>query len=296
MLKIESVTKILGSKEVLKDCNWEVITGTVTGLIGPNGAGKSTLLRCISDVYQCDKGKITLDEEVIAENVELKREILLLSDDPYYMHNASIHDMKEFYKIFYPQFDEIAYNKYLKLFRLDEKKVMNNFSKGMKRQAFILMALAIKPKLLLLDESFDGLDPMMRLLFKRAIAECIEDGNMTIIISSHNLRELEDICDSFAILEDHSISSAGIIDEKKDDIHKIQLAYAEEKTREDFADFNIIHYSQTSRVINLVVEGNLEEIQEKLEATNPLLMEVLSVSLEEIFLYEMEKKGVFKYE
>ena len=139
------------------------------------------------------------------------------------MYNATIKDMKEFYQIFYPQFDEQLYQKYLKIFKLDENKVMNNFSKGMKRQAFILMALAISPKLLLLDESFDGLDPMMRLLFKRAISECIEKKDISIIISSHNLRELEDICDAFAILEDAHIETSGMIDDTKEAIHKMRL-------------------------------------------------------------------------
>lgn len=296
MLKINHITKILGDKEVLHDCSWQVKQGSVTGLIGPNGAGKSTLLRCISDVYQCNQGDITWNDQLIQGNVELKQNILLLSDDPFYMHNASIADMKQFYKTFYPQFNDEIYYQYLKMFKLDENKVMNNFSKGMKRQSFILMALAIRPQLLLLDESFDGLDPMMRLLFKRAITECIDSHDMTIIISSHNLRELEDICDSFAILENNSITSSGLIDDSKNNIHKIQLAYASEKTKDDFNDLNIIHYSQNSRVINLVVEGDLEQIQQQLEATQPLLMEILNVSLEEIFLYEMEKKGVFEYE
>ena len=170
MLKVEAVSKKLGNKTVLENCSLTVQNGSVLGLIGPNGAGKSTLLRCICDVYQCDEGSITLDGETIHENEYLKQNILYLSDDPYYMYNATIKDMKEFYQIFYPQFDEQLYQKYLKIFKLDENKVMNNFSKGMKRQAFILMALAISPKLLLLDESFDGLDPMMCLLFKRAIS------------------------------------------------------------------------------------------------------------------------------
>ena len=212
MLKVEAVSKKLGNKTVLENCSLTVQNGSVMGLIGPNGAGKSTLLRCICDVYQCDQGSITLDGETIHENEYLKQNILYLSDDPYYMYNATIKDMKEFYQIFYPQFDEKLYEKYLKIFKLDENKVMNNFSKGMKRQAFILMALAISPKLLLLDESFDGLDPMMRLLFKRAIGECIEKKDISIIISSHNLRELEDICDAFAILEDAHIETSGMID------------------------------------------------------------------------------------
>ncbi len=293
MLKVEAVSKKLGNKTVLENCSLTVQNGSVLGLIGPNGAGKSTLLRCICDVYQCDEGSITLDGETIHENEYLKQNILYLSDDPYYMYNATIKDMKEFYQIFYPQFDEQLYQKYLKIFKLDENKVMNNFSKGMKRQAFILMALAISPKLLLLDESFDGLDPMMRLLFKRAISECIEKKDISIIISSHNLRELEDVCDAFAILEDAHIETSGMIDDTKEAIHKIQIAFREEKNREDFESLDIMHYAKTGRIITLVVKGNLEEIKQQIQSLDPLMMDILPVNLEEIFIYEMERKGVF---
>lgn len=293
MLKVEAVSKKLGNKTVLENCSLTVQNGSVMGLIGPNGAGKSTLLRCICDVYQCDQGSITLDGETIHENEYLKQNILYLSDDPYYMYNATIKDMKEFYQIFYPQFDEKLYEKYLKIFKLDENKVMNNFSKGMKRQAFILMALAISPKLLLLDESFDGLDPMMRLLFKRAIGECIEKKDISIIISSHNLRELEDICDAFAILEDAHIETSGMIDDTKEAIHKIQIAFREEKNKEAFESLDIMHYAKTGRIITLVVKGDLDEIKQQIQSLHPLMMDILPVNLEEIFIYEMERKGVF---
>lgn len=293
MLKVEQLTKKLGNKTILDHCSLTVQNGSVLGLVGPNGAGKSTLLRCICDVYQCDEGTITMDGETIHENEYLKQQILYLSDDPYYMYNATIHEMKEFYKIFYPQFDEAEYEKYLKILKLDEHRVMNNFSKGMKRQAFILMALAISPKLLLLDESFDGLDPMMRLLFKRAINECIETKDMMIIISSHNLRELEDICDSFAILENAHIDTSGSIDDTKDMIHKIQVAFNKKVSREDFDGLEIMHFQQSGRVVTLVVKGELEKTTQMIESKNPLMMDVLPVSLEEIFIYEMERKGVF---
>lgn len=296
MLKIENLVKRLSGRTILNECSIEVPSGSVLGLIGPNGAGKSTLLRCISDVYKCDEGSITWKGETISENVYLKQNILLLSDDPFYLMNATIADMKEFYKTFYPQFDDEAYKRYLKIFGLDERKQMNNFSKGMKRQAFILMALAIGPTLLLLDESFDGLDPMMRLVFKRAISECIEKKDMTIIISSHNLRELEDICDSFAILDNNKITSAGDIDETKDSIHKYQLAFSYDFDQSIFTGLNVMQYKQTSRVVSMVIEGNSEEVEVVLKKLNPVMMESLTVSLEEIFLTEMEKKGGYDYE
>lgn len=293
MLKIENVSKKLGNKIVLNNCSLTLEKGSVLGLIGPNGAGKSTLLRCISDVYQVDSGMITMNGETICNNEYLKQNILYLSDDPYYLYNATIKDMKEFYQIFYPQFDEEIYKKYLSLFKLDENQVMNNFSKGMKRQAFILMALAISPRLLLLDESFDGLDPLMRLLFKRAINECIENKDMSIIISSHNLRELEDICDTFAILEDAHIETSGSIEDTKETIHKVQVAFKEEKNKEDFNALDIMHFSSVGRIVTLVVKGDFETTKQIIQEMNPLMIDMLPVNLEEIFIYEMERKGVF---
>lgn len=296
MLTIQEVSKKLGKNQVLQNCNLEIKEGTILGLIGVNGAGKSTLLRCISDVYTCDSGTITFHNEMIQGNEKIKAEILYLSDDPYYFRNATLKTIKEFYKMFYNSFDEIVYEKYLKLFKLKENENMNNFSKGMKRQAFIILALAIRPKLLLLDEAFDGLDPLMRLLFKRAINEMISSREMTIIISSHNLRELEDICDSFAILENHNITTSGEIDQTKEMMHKVQLAFKDPVSQETFNDFNIIHYQQTGSIVVMVVEGDIEQIKAQLQSLNPLVLELLPVSLEEIFIYEMEKKGVFTNE
>lgn len=290
MLKITNLNKSLGNKTVLKDCQLEVKNGSIFGLIGPNGAGKSTLLRCIADVYQPETGEITFNEQIIRANPKVKNEILLLSDDPYYLFNASLKDMKEYYRVFYPQLNDETYDKYLKLFNLDENKSMNNHSKGMKRQSFILLALAIAPKLLLLDESFDGLDPLMRLMFKRAINECVETKDMTIIISSHNLRELEDICDSFGILSDAHIKTSGAIESTKENVHKIQVAFLEEKQRSDFSGLNILSYSQSSRVITMVVKGEITVVEAYIKSKNPLMVDILNVSLEEIFLSEMEVK------
>lgn len=290
MLKITNLNKSLGNKTVLKDCQLEVKNGSIFGLIGPNGAGKSTLLRCIADVYQPETGEITFNEQIIRANPKVKNEILLLSDDPYYLFNASLKDMKEYYRVFYPQLNDETYDKYLKLFNLDENKSMNNHSKGMKRQSFILLALAIAPKLLLLDESFDGLDPLMRLMFKRAINECVETKDMTIIISSHNLRELEDICDSFGILSDAHIKTSGAIESTKENVHKIQVAFLEEKQRSDFSGLNILSYSQSSRVITMVVKGEITAVEAYIKSKNPLMVDILNVSLEEIFLSEMEVK------
>lgn len=296
MLKAKSLTKKFQDHIVLSDVNLEIKEGSVFGLIGPNGAGKSTLLKIMAGILKADLGVITVDDESVYDNPILKQDILLIGDDPFYFYNATILDMKYFYKTWYPSFNDEVYHKYLTIFKLDEKKMMKNFSKGMKRQAFIIFALAIAPKYLFLDEAFDGLDPVMRLTFKRAITKLIEEKEMTIVISSHNLRELEDICDMYGILENEQITTAGYVDEAKDNIHKIQLAFKEEKTKEDFKDLEILSIKIESRVVNLVVKGDLEKIENYLLTLEPVMKEVLNVNLEEVFIYEMEKKGYGVYE
>ncbi len=296
MLKIRSLTKKYKDKVVLMDMNLDIKNGSVFGLIGPNGSGKSTLLRIMAGISKPDVGCVCINEEKVYDNPDIKKDILLISDDPFYFFNASLKDMKDFYRLWYPNLDESIYEKFRSVFSLDENKPLKNFSKGMKRQSFIVLALAISPKYLFLDEAFDGLDPVMRLTFKRAISKLIEEKEMTVVISSHNLRELEDICDTYGILEDNKIYTSGYIDDAKEKIHKIQLAFPSEKTKDDFKELDILSIHIQSRVVNLVVKGDIEKIKNYLQTMDPLMMEILKVNLEEIFVYEMEKKGYGVYE
>ena len=296
MLKIRSLTKKFKEKTVLMDVNLDIHSGSVFGLIGPNGSGKSTLLKIMAGIMKPDLGCICIDDERVFDNPNVKRDILLISDDPFYFFNATLKDMKEFYRVWYPNLNDEIYEKYRAIFKLDENKTLKNFSKGMKRQSFIVLALAISPKYLFLDEAIDGLDPVMRLTFKRAISKMIEEKEMTVIISSHNLRELEDICDTFGILEDNTIRTAGYVDETKENIHKIQLAFKEEKREDDFKALDLLSMHVQSRVVNLVVKGDIEKIKNYLNTMDPLMMEVLNVNLEEVFIYEMEKKGYGVYD
>ena len=200
MLNIYNLHKGFGDKNVLNGINLDIKEGSIFGLVGVNGSGKSTLLRCISGVYETDIGYVLLNDSDTYNVARTRKDIIYIPDDAYYPNNATIATMKEYYESFY-DLDEERYNVYLTMFRLDDHKQISNFSKGMKRQTSLLFALAIKPKLLLLDECFDGLDPVVRLTFKKALVDLLEDEGTTVIISSHNLKELEDICDSFGILE-----------------------------------------------------------------------------------------------
>lgn len=296
MLNLRCVSKRLGDVSVLEQVNLELKQGSIFGLVGPNGAGKSTLLRIIAGVYKSDAGVATWNSEPIFDNPAVRKEILFISDEPYYFYNATIADMKRFYQLWYPSFDEEIYEHYLKQFALDEKRPLAQFSKGMKRQAFIIFVLAIAPKLLLLDEIFDGLDPMMRLMFQRALAHCVQEHQVTVIISSHNIRELEDICDSFAILDEHHIITSGDIESIKDNVHAIQVAFQHEIDPTYFEHLDVLSLRVESKFAKIVVKGNVEKIINYLRSLDPVILEVQDVNLEEVFLYEMERKGYGNYE
>ena len=290
MLRIENVKKSFLNHIILDKCNLEIIDGTIFGLVGINGAGKSTLLRSIAGIYTLDEGKITFNDIDTYNNPNIRKDILYLGDDVYYEKNATINSIKQFYATFY-EFDEVNYQKYLNIFKLETNKPINNFSKGMKRQVFLLMALAIKPKLLLLDEAFDGLDPLVRLNIKKALFELLNDEEITVIISSHNLKELEDICDSFGILEDGQIKTSGDLNISKEMINKYQIVLHDDVQEDYFKDLDILHYHKIGRVITLVVKGDKEEIVSKLNALNPLILDVININFEELFIYELESRG-----
>lgn len=285
MLEIKNVTKAFKDKSVLDDVSLNIDHGSIFGLVGVNGAGKSTLLRSIAGIYSLDDGLVLFEGLDTQIDVEIRKRIFLVSDDPYYPYGSSIKSLKMFYKSFY-DFDEEIYQKYLNLFKLSETDNISNFSKGMKRQALLLIALACKPELLLLDEAFDGLDPIVRVHIKNALSDLIEDNNSLIIISSHNLKELEDICDSYGILENGHIETYGDLLESKANINKYQLAFKEEVDVEMFKGFDVLYKNMEGRIVTLVIKGNREDVSKKLEALNPLILDVLNVNFEELFIYE----------
>lgn len=285
MLEIKNVTKAFKDKSVLDDVSLNIDHGSIFGLVGVNGAGKSTLLRSVAGIYSLDDGLVLFEGLDTHIDVEIRKRIFLVSDDPYYPYGSSIKSLKMFYKSFY-DFDEEVYQKYLNLFKLSETDNISNFSKGMKRQALLLIALACKPELLLLDEAFDGLDPIVRVHIKNALSDLIEDNNSLIIISSHNLKELEDICDSYGILENGHIETYGDLLESKANINKYQLAFKEEVDIEMFKGFDVLYKNMEGRIITLVIKGNREDVSKKLETLNPLILDVLNVNFEELFIYE----------
>ena len=292
MIEISGLCKSF-DKEVLKDVNLTIEDNSIFGLVGINGAGKSTLLRLLSGVYNKDAGSIKFDGEEVYENEKIKKDIFFLPDDPYYDRSTTPLSLIELYKAFY-DIDEKAYLEYINNFKLPLKTTMKNFSKGMKRQVFVSLALAIKPKYLLLDEAFDGLDPLARLSLKRTLMKIQEERKMTVIISSHSLRELEDICDSFGLLDDKRITSSGNINQSINRLHKYQIAFDTIPEKKMFDGINFISYKQDKRVITVVLEDEYDSVFEKFKKFNPLIIDEIAIDFEELFIIEVEKRGYLK--
>lgn len=286
MIEIKGLRKSYGTKEVLEKVNLTVPDASVFGLVGINGAGKTTLLRMMADVLRPDEGTVEYDGENIAGNAKKRKELFFLPDDPYYAAGTTVGKLVELYKSFY-SFDDELFSRYEKLFSLERSTPVRNFSKGMKRQAFAALALACRPKYLLLDEAFDGLDPLARLELKRGI---ISLEGTTAVISSHSLRELEDICSGFALLDGGAVADAGDLSETLERVHKFQAAFEEPVPRERFP-FECLSFESEGRVVRFVVRGEREEIVSALKALSPIFVEEIKVDFEELFLCEVKSRG-----
>ncbi len=286
MIEIKGLGKSYGPKKVLEKVNLTVPDASVFGLVGINGAGKTTLLRMMADVLRPDEGTVEYDGENIAGNAKKRKELFFLPDDPYYAAGTTVEKLVELYKSFY-SFDDELFARYEKLFSLERRTPVRNFSKGMKRQAFAALALACRPKYLLLDEAFDGLDPLARLELKRGI---ISLEGTTAVISSHSLRELEDICSGFALLDGGAVADAGDLSETLERVHKFQAAFEEPVPRERFP-FECLSFESEGRVVRFVVRGGREEIVSALKALSPIFVEEIKVDFEELFLCEVKSRG-----
>lgn len=291
MIEINNVTKTFDSNIVLTSLSSHIKKGCIYGLIGTNGAGKSTLLNIIDGVYVADSGCVKINGENVYENTKIKEKIAYISDEPYFFNSFSMEEMAKYLSNTNPSFTMEKFNEISKLFPLDVRKKISTFSKGMKRQAAIVMELSKNPEIILCDESFDGLDPVVRQLVKRIIINEVAERGMTVVVSSHNLRELENFCDVIGILHDNRIVCEQSLDELKENFVKVQVAF-EKGTDTAFLDeFNIISKNERSQITELVVRGNKEDVVSKLEEYNPVLIDVLDLTLEDIFIYEMEDKG-----
>ena len=278
MITANGIYKSFGSKTVFNGANISVADGSICGLVGINGAGKSTLLRIICGVLAADKGEVVIDGKPTFDNPEVKRELFFLADDPFFEYGLTGERLRAFYKTVY-DFDDTVFTSYTQRFGLDLKKPIRNFSKGMKRQIFISAAFACKPKYLLLDEAFDGLDPLARLEFKRGIIDLQGEGT-TVIIASHSLRELEDICDSFILIDNSEVKVCGKIEDALDNIIKLQVVFQNEVNESDIP-FRCMRFTRVGRVITVVARGDKQELLEQLNAMNPLIIAEVGMDFED---------------
>lgn len=285
MIEVRNVMKEFDGFRALDDMSMTVQTGSVYGLVGPNGAGKSTIIRHLTGIYRQDAGEITIDGAPVFENPEVKSRIAYIPDDIFYYANASIREMMDFYRSIYPHFDAERFKKLADVFGLDPKRQMRRLSKGMQKQAAFWIAVSLRPEILILDEPVDGLDPVMRRQIWSIIMADVAENGTTVLVSSHNLRELEDVCDSVGIMNKGKIMIERSLDELQENIVKIQLALPDGESLPEGLD--ILHKSNTGRLQSLIMHGTQEEITEKLQSAHPLFIDAVPLTLEEIFIYEL---------
>lgn len=291
MIKIESVTKNFGDVCSLDQVTLRIPDGSIFGLIGSNGSGKSTLLRAMSGIFAADKGCILYDGFNIWENTEQKAKLVYLSDEPYFLPHSSIEDMRNLFSSLYPTFDNTKFDKFLNLFGLPLRRKINTFSKGMQKQTSVLLGLSVCPKYLFCDETFDGLDPVMRHLVKRILMEDIAERGTTVVIASHNLRELEDICDHIALLHKGKLLFQNDLDDMKLSIQKIQAVFTDEGAEEKLRELPLLNLERRGSMFTIVARGTRDEWEERLQAMHPQFYECIPLTLEEIFIAEMEENG-----
>ena len=290
MLSMHAVNKAIHKLPVLKDIHLNLKKSSITALIGANGAGKSTLLRLLSGVYHADSGDILLDDKPVFDSIESKRRIFFLPDKPYFLPSYHLMDMCLFYKNYYPKFDVSYLKEMAQNFELDPYRKLSTFSKGMRQQAGLLLALASGADYLLCDETFDGLDPVKRQAIRRLFASWVSDGK-SVLTTTHNLRESEDLCDHILFLYDGHIVLDQYLDDTKDTAIQVQAAFTNLISEDMFASLSPLQFEKRGRMIKFITKMSEEKVHQTLETFSPLYVECLPLTLEEYFMTEMEVRG-----
>ncbi len=291
MIEVKEITKTFGGHAALHDLSCTIEDGRIYGLVGSNGAGKSTLIRLMTGVYRPDRGSITVDGAPVFDNPSVKRRMVYVSDDIYFLPQANMRRMALLYAASYPSFSMKRFEELSQMFSLDSKASLSTFSKGMRRQAAVILALSCYADFIFMDETFDGLDPVMRELVKRVIYSEMDQRGATAIIASHSLRELEDTCDQLALLHKGGLVFESDIQNLKTSLFKVQVAFKEEFGRQIFDGIEVVSFTKQGSVAIAIVRGDRETVRQKLMAQEPLLVEMLPLTLEEVFIHEMEALG-----
>ena len=291
MIEIKNVSKSFGEIQAVSQVSLTLKEQNVFGMLGTNGAGKSSLLRMMAGVMRPDEGEILIDGENVWDNPEAKRKIFYISDDQFFFPNTTAEKMADVYSVYYPGFDRRRFMKFLLRFGLDGERKIQTFSKGMKKQLSLLLGICANVSYLLCDETFDGLDPVMRQGIKGIFAKEIDEKGLTPVIASHNLRELEDICDHIGLLHKGGVLLSKDLEDLKWNLHKIQCVLPEELDESLKESLDILSMTRRGKLLTLTVRGSEEEILSRIGELQPVFMEALPLSLEEIFISETEVVG-----
>ena len=285
MIEVKNLVKQFDGFRALDNLNMTVPDGAVYGLVGPNGAGKSTIIRHMTGIYRQDSGELLIDGAPVFENPALKSRIAYIPDDIFYFSNATIQETANFYRSVYPSFDNARFKKLSELLELDPKRQMRRLSKGMQKQAAFWINVSLHPDILILDEPVDGLDPVMRRQIWSIVMSDVAENGTTVLVSSHNLRELEDVCDHVGIMNKGKLMIERTLSDLQEGIVKIQLALPDGETLPD--GLEILHRASTGRLQTLIIHGSAAEIQARLVLCKPLFVDIVPLTLEEIFIYEL---------
>ncbi len=291
MIELKGIGKKFEDIAALTNVSGQIREGSVFGLIGTNGAGKSTCLRMMAGVLKPDTGEVVADGRNVYEDPEIRRDLFFISDDPYYFPNATSRDMMEYYAVYYSCYDQRRFHEMMGKFGLEEERRIRTFSKGMKKQLSVILGICANTKYLLCDETFDGLDPVMRQAVKSIFAAEMMNRNFTPVIASHNLRELEDICDHVGLLHRGGMLLSREVEELKSNLHRIQCAVDESQKERLLTGLQVVKMEQRGSLLTLTVRGSKEEIMEKVHQVNPVFAELIPLTLEEIFVSETEVAG-----
>lgn len=291
MIKAVNVVKSFGDFKALDGLNLTVNKGTVYGLIGPNGAGKTTFIKTLMGIYKSDGGEITVDGSVVYENDKVKQNIVYISDDLFFFTTYSILDMAKYYADIYENWDWEIFEKLKEVFKIDVKRRCRRLSKGMQKQVAFWLGICSKPEIMVLDEPVDGLDPVMRRNTWAVLLQEVAQREMTVLVSSHNLRELEDVCDEVGIMFEGRVVLEKKLDDVKGEIHKLQIAFKDGFNKEIEESLNILHHSTFGSVDTCIVRGSIADIKSACQKLNPIICDILPLTLEEIFIYELGGLG-----
>lgn len=292
MIEITNLSKKFDKIAAIDNISLNIDKGSVVGLVGSNGSGKSTLLRVLSGVYEPNGGTVTIDGSVLSDNPKAKGDCYFIPDFPFFYNNSTIDNIAFLYRNLYPNWSEEAFNRYCTIFPIQRKARIINMSKGMQRQAALILALSTCPKYLFLDEIFDGLDPVVRQMLKRILIEHVAENEMTVVIASHNLRELEDLCDRICLMHRGKILLEREIDDLRMGLRKVQVAFNEPPLDPNpFREINTINVWRNGNIFNVTIRGTEEEFMPKINELNPVYVSAMPLTLEEIFISEMEAAG-----